>query len=192
MEKLSAEYWSNRYQKSEIGWDLRQVSPPLKEYIDQLDDKSISILIPGCGSGYEGEYLFRQGFTNVHLLDFSKEPLEAFQKRVPGFPNSHLHVCDFFKHQGQYDLILEQTLYCAIDPSLRGEYAKKTAELLKEEGKLVGLLFNREFEGGPPFGGSKKKYEVCFGPFYSTLKMEVCYNSITPRKDTELFIQLQK
>ena len=192
MEKLSADYWSNRYQNSEIGWDLRQVSPPLKEYIDQLEDKSISILIPGCGSGYEGEYLFQKGFKNVHLLDFSNEPLEAFQKRVPEFPSTHLHVNDFFKHQGVYDLILEQTLYCAINPSLRNDYAKKSAELLKKGGKLVGVLFDREFEGGPPFGGSKKEYEVCFSPFYSSIKMEACYNSITPRKDSELFIQLQK
>ena len=192
MEALSPEYWSNRYQKSEIGWDLRQVSPPLKEYIDQLADKSISILIPGCGSGYEGEYLFRQGFTSVHLLDFSKEPLEAFQKRVLGFPTAHLHVCDFFKHQGQYDLILEQTLYCAIDPSLRNKYAQKVNKLLKTGGKLTGLLFDRSFEGGPPFGGSKAEYMECFRPYFSDLKMEACYNSIEPRIGTELFIQLQK
>ena len=192
MEKLSAEYWSDRYQKSEIGWDLKQVSPPIKEYIDQLKDKSISILIPGCGSGYEGEYLFDQGFANVHLLDFSTEPLDSFKKRVPGFPQSNLHVNDFFKHEGKYDLILEQTLFCATDPLLRNEYAKKSAELLKEGGKLVGLLFNREFEGGPPFGGNKSDYLKLFTPYYSNVSMVECYNSILPREGTELFIQLKK
>ena len=192
MEKLSAEYWNDRYQKSEIGWDLKQVSPPIKEYIDQLRDKSISILIPGCGSGYEGEYLFQNGFTNVHLLDFSNEPIDAFQKRVPDFPTSNLHINDFFMHEGRYDLILEQTLFCALEPSLRNQYAKKSTQLLKEGGKLVGLLFNREFEGGPPFGGDLNEYFQLFSMFYSNVIMEECTNSILPRKGTELFIQLKK
>ncbi len=192
MEKLSVEYWSNRYQNSDNIWDLKQVSPPIKEYIDQLKDKTVSILIPGCGSGYEGEYLFQQGFTNVHLLDFSSEPIDAFKKRVTDFPMSNLHVDDFFKHDGKYDLILEQTLFCAIDPSLRSEYAKKSAEILNEGGKLVGLLFNREFEEGPPFGGSRDEYLVLFSQNYSKLNMVECYNSISRRQGTELFIQLEK
>lgn len=192
MEKLSAEYWSNRYKNQDTTWDLRKVALPIKEYIDQLKDKSISILIPGAGNGYEGEYLFRQGFINVHLLDFSKVPMDSFQKRVPGFPLENLHCDDFFKYEGQYDLIIEQTLFCAIDPSLRNKYAEKSSELLKKGGKLVGLLFDREFETGPPFGGSKEEYLKWFSPYFSDLKMDDCYNSIGPRSGTELFIQLQK
>ena len=35
--------------------------------------------------------------------------------------------------------------------------------LLLANGKLVGILFNREFEQqGPPFGGSKSQYEPMF------------------------------
>jgi hypothetical protein len=63
---------------------------------------------------------------------------------------------------------------------------------LKPEGKLVGLLFNRSFEGGPPFGGSKEEYETYFHPYFSSIKMDECHNSIEPRMGTELFIQLQK
>ena len=111
---------------------------------------------------------------------------------MPDFPSENLFVTDFFQHGGKYDLILEQTLYCAIDPSLRTKYAQKVNELLKTGGKLVGLLFDRNFESGPPFGGSKAKYMECFSPYFSHLKMEACYNSIEPRKGTELFIQLQK
>ena len=72
---LSADYWSERYQNNQAGWDLGQISPPIKAYIDQLEDKNLRILIPGCGSGYEGSYLWEKGFTNVHLLDFSSEPI---------------------------------------------------------------------------------------------------------------------
>ena len=155
---LSPEFWSKRYQENQTGWDLKQVSPPIKEYVDQLTDKEIQLLIPGCGLGYEGEYLFKKGFTNVHLLDFSEEPILDFQQRNPIFPANQLHTGDFFAHEGSYDLILEQTLFCAIDPMLRAKYAQHASSLLKPGGKLVGVLFNRDFEGGPPFGGNTAEY----------------------------------
>ena len=190
MEKLSSDYWSKRYQESEIGWDLGAVSPPIKEYVDQLEDKNISILIPGCGSGYEGAYLFNLGFKNTFLLDFAAEPLANFKLNNPDFPTSQLIQADFFEHKGKYDLIIEQTLFCAIDPSLRLKYAAKTRELLKPEGKLIGLLFNREFESGPPFGGNKEEYLDYFSTYFSTIYIEKCYNSIAPRLGSELFINI--
>jgi hypothetical protein len=60
-------------------------------------------------------------------------------------------------------------------------------QLLKPAGKLVGVLFNREFEGGPPFGGSKEEYKQLFSKHLHIKKMELCYNSIPQRKDAELF-----
>ena len=49
----------------QLGWDLGEVSPPIKSYIDTLEDKNIRILIPGCGNTYEAEYLLEQGFTKL-------------------------------------------------------------------------------------------------------------------------------
>ena len=191
MKDLSTEYWSKRYKRDEIGWDLGVISQPIKEYIDKLTDKNISILIPGCGNGYEGSYLFNLGFTNIVLLDFAKEPLDKFLKDNPYFPKNQLINEDFFNYEGKYDLIIEQTLFCAIDPSLRLKYAEKISQLLKPEGKLIGLLFNREFESGPPFGGNKEEYLIYFSNFFTRIKMENCYNSVLPRKGSELFIQIQ-
>lgn len=192
VEFLSSEYWDQRYLNGTAGWDLGVVSPPIKAYADQLTDKSIRILIPGCGSGYEGEYLYAKGFKNVHLLDFSETTLNKFSERNPEFPVDHLHAEDFFKHRGRYDLIIEQTLFCAIDPKMRIDYAAKVHDLLGYGGKVVGLLFNREFEGGPPFGGYKEEYEAIFGRYFSKIYMEPCYNSIPPRSGSELFFQLIK
>lgn len=192
MENLTPEYWNNRYKENNAGWDLNQVSPPLKAYFEQLKDKTVSILIPGCGKGYEGEFLFRNSFTNVHLVDFAEEPILEFQKRVGEFPKAHLHVEDFFQHQGRYDLIIEQTMFCAIDPSLRVAYAKKTSELLKDGGKLVGLFFNRSFEVSPPFGGNKEEYEGIFSNYFSNVQFDECYNSILPRQGNELFARMVK
>lgn len=192
MEKLSKEYWKERYQKKETGWDLGEVSPPIKAYFDKIENKEIKILIPGCGNGYEGRYLFNKGFINVHLLDFASEPLETFFLNTPSFPQGNLHNEDFFRHKGKYDIIVEQTLFCAIDPKLRIDYAQHLRSLLNDGGKVIGLLFNRDFPSGPPFGGTKNEYVTYFTPNFSRIKMDNCYNSIAPRKGSELFIQLDK
>ena len=149
MEELSANYWNKRYVNSQNGWDLGAISLPIKEYIDQLTDTSISILIPGCGNGYEGEYLIEKGFQNVYLLDFAEEPLLNFKNNNPNFPAENLINEDFFEHQGSYDLIIEQTLFCAIDPKLRMNYAKKISELLNPEdmaSKIFEALKNNDEE----------------------------------------------
>lgn len=191
MEHLSEEFWANRYESGMTGWDLGEVSPPIKAYIDQLTDKSIRILIPGCGNGYEAEYLWSQGFQHIHVVDLAKEPLENLKQRCPEFPENQLHHGDFFEHINAYDLILEQTMFCAIDPNLRQSYADKVHELLQSKGRLVGVLFNRDFDGGPPYGGNKEEYLTYFSAFESIF-MEPCYNSIAPRQGSELFVRIGK
>ncbi len=78
---------------------------------------------------------------------------------MPTFPDSYLIHKDFFELQTKFDLILEQTFFCALNPILRPKYVQKMSELLNAKGKLVGLLFNVPLnEGHPPFGGDKKEY----------------------------------
>ena len=191
-EHLSSEFWNQRYLNGHTGWDIGSVSKPIKVYIDQLKDRDLKILIPGCGSAYEGSYLLEMGFRNFHLLDFAPEAMQRFRAQHPDFKKEQLHCGDFFSHQGEYDLILEQTLFCAIDPSRREEYAAKCASLLRKGGKMVGLLFDREFEGGPPYGGNRCDYEKLFGKYFNIVEITSCYNSIEPRNGYEVFIKLIK
>jgi thiopurine S-methyltransferase len=188
---LNSNYWQERYATQQTGWDAGTITTPIKEYIDQLTDKSIKILIPGCGNAHEAAYLWQQGFTNVFLLDYVAEPLNNFSKQFPDFPKDHLILLDFFNLEEKFDLILEQTFFCALDPSLRKSYVEKMQRLLNPEGKLVGVLFNCKFEKqGPPFGGTKDEYLALFDDYFEIRKMEECYNSIAPRKGNELFVVL--
>lgn len=84
------QYWSDRYRCGQTGWDTGTITTPLKEYIDQLTDKDIGVLIPGAGNAYEAEYLFKRGFENVTVLDISIDPLENLKARVPGWPEEQL------------------------------------------------------------------------------------------------------
>lgn len=100
---------------------------------------------------------------------------------------------DFFQNQGNYDLIIEQTFFCAIPPNRRKEYAKKTASLLNENGKIIGVLFDKQFEQPfPPFGGCPCEYKPIFEPNFTIKAMNECYNSIPPRANSEVFINLLK
>lgn len=192
MNELNSNYWNNRYLENEIGWDIGYPSTPLKEYFDQLEDKSLKILIPGCGNSYEGEYLFNLGFKNLFLLDFAEESKSNFLNRVPNFPQEQFLVGDFFELEDSFDLIIEQTFFCALNPSLREQYAKKMKSLLRPNGKLVGVLFNLpEKLDGPPFGGGIGEYSDLFSKYFNSISIEACYNSINPRKGNEVFIQLR-
>jgi len=187
------QYWNSLYQQKETRWDIGYPSTPLKEYIDQVTDKNQSILIPGCGNSYEAEYLLQNGFTNITLIDIASLLTAALEKKFNNYLNKELTIItgDFFELSNQYDLIFEQTFFCALDPSLRKSYVKKMYELLKPGGILVGVLFNRSFEGGPPFGGTQKEYEELFKEKFEIIKLEPCYNSIEPRAGSEVFINVK-
>lgn len=186
---LSKDYWDNRYAENATGWDIGKVSPPLKDYIDQLTNKGAAILIPGGGNGHEAIYLAENGFTNITVVDISPIAInslkEIFEQR--NIPAIQLICANFFELMGSYDLIIEQTFFCALDPTLRENYIKKMSELLSNNGKLVGLLFNTDFKVSPPFGGRLSDYQTQFSQYFEILKMEPCYNSIAPRAGNELF-----
>jgi len=193
LEKYSSEYWNQRYIENKAGWDIGYVSPPIKSYIDQLADRSIRILVPGAGNAYEVEYLYKQGFHNTYLLDFSEKSIENFLKRCPGFPQDHIFKEDFFTHQGHYDLIIEQTFFSSIPPEKRYDFAEQVFHLLKKGGKFVGLIFKHHFPfEGPPFGGTPSEYKSLFGKWLSIDIMETSINSIKPRFGREIFVKLRK
>jgi methyl halide transferase len=186
-------YWTNRYNDQSTGWDIGYPSTPLKEYIDQLSDKRIRILIPGAGNAYEAEYLIAQGFTNTFVMDISPIPLQQFTERNPAFPKAQLLEQNFFEHKGKYDLILEQTFFCSFEPTIenRNNYAMHMNDLLNINGKLVGVWFDIPLVEGNmdkrPFGGTKDEYLSYIGKYFTTKTFESCHNSIAPRAGQELF-----
>jgi methyl halide transferase len=190
MSGLNANYWTSRWQEKATGWDIGYPSTPLAEYISQLHDRNIRILIPGCGNAYEAQLLWEKGFNHVALLDIVALPLIQFAEKFPDFPKEQLIHGDFFSHTGRYDLILEQTFYCALDPQLRDEYVKKMYDLLEPGGKLAGVLFNFPLTTeGPPFGGDETEYRVRFEPYFDLIQLHPAENSIAPRAGRELFFE---
>ena len=137
--------------------------------------------------------MYNKGFSNTFLLDYAKTPLVNFKKRNPKFPSNQLIHCNFFDYTNNFDIIIEQTFFCAIYPDLRIKYSEKCSELLNKNGKIIGLLFDDQLNNDkPPFGGSKKEYEIIFKNLFKIKKMETSKNSIPQRLGRELFINLEK
>jgi SAM-dependent methyltransferase len=186
------EYWDYRYLNNETGWDMQQASAPLKSYIDSIKNNNLKILIPGCGNAYEAEYLLSKGFKSVTLIDFSTVVTQKLKEKFQGQPINIVNE-NFFDHKGKYDLILEQTFFCALQPSMRENYVKKCFELLNDGGKIAGVLFNKKFSHDqPPFTASDEEYQKYFKPTFTFLKYENCNNSIPNRMGYEAIFEFQK
>lgn len=191
-QDLDKDYWEQRWRDASTPWDIGYPSPPLVAYLEQIEDKSIRILIPGAGAAPEAAWLIQNGFHNFQIVDWSESALNFAKEAMPEVPENHFQKADFFELLGEFDLILEQTFFCALNPSMRPAYARKMSELLKLGGTLAGLLFQFPLEFGPPFGGNKEEYLGYFEPFFDIRTMETCYNSIAPRSGRELFFILKR
>ena len=193
MKSFDSTYWNRLYQLGKTGWDIGYACPPIMEYFEQVYHKDLKILIPGAGNAWEAEGLWNRGFQNIFILDYSKDAIASFKKRMPSFPTSQLLHQDFFQHHSNYDIIVEQTFFSSLQPDQRSNYAKKMHELLNPHGKLIGLLFNHSFPfAGPPYGGTPEEYTNLFKAYFKFKKFEVAYNSIEPRKQREHFLIFEK
>ena len=83
--KLDKAYWDSRYQSDNIGWDIGYVSPAIKNWFDIQENKDLSILIPGAGSGYEVSYAYQLGFKNVFYMDISSEAVSYLNQKTHHF-----------------------------------------------------------------------------------------------------------
>ncbi|MDG0974800.1 MAG: methyltransferase domain-containing protein [Crocinitomicaceae bacterium] len=188
MEELSAEFWNTCYLQNKIGWDLGEVSPALKYWMDELSDTSSRILIPGAGYAYEVDYLIQKGFQDITVVDIAPKLVSELKKRFDKFKQVTIILGDFFELTGSFDIILEQTFFCALAPSLRSTYVTKMASLLTPNGRLLGVLFNRDFNGGPPFGGATEEYIDLFQQAFEVTFFP-CQVSYPARKGSEVLFE---
>ncbi len=190
---MTEQYWEKRHREGDTPWNIGKSSPPLVAYMSQVKNKNISVLIPGAGDIHDAAAFLGLGFTHITICDISQTAIQHMKHTLGEDARIQYILGDFFTLEGQYDLIIEQTFFCALEPSLRKNYVAKMAALLKKGGKLVGVLFNRTFEeAGPPWGGHAEEYINLFEPILHINKLEMCYNSVAQRQGSELFFIVEK
>jgi len=146
--------WESLYQAQDTGWDRGETSPALLTFIEKgaLDDAK-TVLIPGCGRGYEVVELALRGFA-VTALDLAPSAVTHLKQTLEAEGLKAEVICiDIFdfKAPQSFDVVYEQTCLCAIEPSERKQYAAKVYEWLKPKGKLLLNMMQTGDVGGPPF-----------------------------------------
>ena len=188
--------WQGLYEANDMRWDLGEVAPPFIKLLEAGKLPVGKVLIPGCGRGHEVMYLAQNGF-DVTGVDFAKGATSYLEKTLKECNlNGRVVHQDFFKldvsHNGVYDLVLEQTFFCAINPSLRPDYCKTVARILKPGGKLIGLFYNTGEEGGPPHNTTREDIESIFSETFTIQELEKTTWSIERRSGKELLTILEK
>ena len=104
-------------------------------------------------------------------------------------------IFDLKEYYGNYDIILEYTCFCAINPNYRRKYISTMFKLLKDKGRFVGLLFpvNKVKNiNGPPFLVDIQETIDTFSRYFKIVHLERSKYSIKKRKDNEVFIEMIK
>lgn len=144
--------WSSRYREGNTKWDLGRSPLRLLEFIRTQPEKQ-SVLIPGCGRGYEIEDFQRLGHS-VTAIDISSEAIRAAREQIGDIADSI--ICeDFFAFDlpvGYFDICYERTFLCAIPASLRAMYGRRVSSLLRGNGILAGIFhYGTPEDCDPPY-----------------------------------------
>jgi len=180
-------YWDELYEKKEDRWELGGPSPPLERWFagQRLSDKRA--LVVGCGRGHEARLLASCG-AEVVGLDLAERAIAEAERLTS--PNGSVRFVrgDLFALRGKpafFDLVVEHTCYCAIDPARRDEYVDAIADALLPGGKLVGVFYAHGRPGGPPFTTDDADLNQRFARRFTLLHQETPPDSIERRAGQE-------
>lgn len=183
-DSSTPDFWDSRYRDHVIPWDAGKVPVSLQAYARNLAP-GLRALIPGCGSAYEAAYLSDKG-CEVLAIDFSAAAVEAARKNLAGF-GKIVRLADFFDFDFDrpYDVIYERAFLCALPPRMWPQYARRTAQLLRSGGELVGFFFFRQTEKGPPFGMTQEALHALLDPCFELIDDQAVTDSIPVFQDAE-------
>jgi SAM-dependent methyltransferase len=186
--------WEKCWEEGTTPWDLGQVTPLITNLIHSETVPIGRVLVPGCGTGYDVVALAGPD-RYVVGLDISETGIKKAKEWSCSSPNKEYFaflVGDFFnwKSEEAFDLIFDYTFFCAIDPSLRSDWAKRIDELLKLDGELITLIFVISGqEEGPPYDNNLADYEEVLNPLgFKAISIEDNELSVEQRKVCEIEI----
>ncbi len=152
------DYWEEIYQAGRAGWDLGGPTPAMHRVLESGEIPTGRLIVLGAGRGHDARDFARHGFT-VTAVDFASEAVAAMRELSDPSAPTDIVQADIFSLPAeldhQFDVVLEYTCFCAINPARRAEYADVVARLVKPGGMYLALLFPLDHHaGGPPFAVS--------------------------------------
>lgn len=146
-DAAGAPFWDARYREDFTPWDAGRTPAALLDFL-AAERAPLSVLVPGCGSGYEVRSFAAAGHR-VCAIDFSAAAVERARREL-GSAGVLVHRADFFADDlgAPFDLVYERAFLCALPPALWPRYAHRLSELLAPHGRLAGFFFG-DFAAAP-------------------------------------------
>ncbi|KDP29557.1 hypothetical protein JCGZ_19270 [Jatropha curcas] len=169
LETDSSGGWEKCWEQGLTPWDLGQPTPVLLHLHRTGALPMGRALVPGCGSGHD-VFAIASPERYVVGLDVSGQAIKKAEELSSSSPNANCFTflkADFFTwHPPElFDLIIDYTFFCAIEPEMRARWALKIQDLLKPDGELITLIFPiDDHVGGPPYKVSVSDYEEVLHP----------------------------
>jgi SAM-dependent methyltransferase len=164
MDSTKPDFWEQRYLSGRTPWDFQGVPPALVDFLRRTPGTG-SVLLPGCGTGYEVRAFHESGWRPL-AIDFSPAAVKH-AREVLGLLAPSVRQADFFVDDlgGPYDLIYERTFLCSLPPDRWPDYINRMANLLRPGGVLAGLFYYGSDPEGPPFPLDATRAGGLFAPF---------------------------
>jgi SAM-dependent methyltransferase len=186
-----ASFWVELYRRDMDGWELGRVAPPLQRWLAQNPPRGRRVLVVGAGRGNEARFLAQLG-AQVTALDFADDAVIALRAVATEVALDVRQQDLFTLKDPEFDLIVEHTCFCAIDPGRRDEYVAAVSAALRPGGELVGLFWEHGRPGGPPFSTSRAELQQRFSARFEWVLDEVPPDSVAARQGQELLVQMKK
>lgn len=145
--------WEQAYVDGRVPWDLGSAPPALEALVARTPPGRV--FVPGAGRGHDARAWARGG-SAVTALDVS--PTAVAEARALDAASGAVVTWiagDLFDLPrdlaGAFDVVWEQTCFCALAPEQRDAYVDAVADVLAPGGRFHGILWNTGQPGGPPY-----------------------------------------
>lgn len=196
---LSSNYWNDKYKTGDTGWDIGAPTPIFSDWISSQNEK-LNICVLGAGNGWDAVNFAKHGHE-VTAVDFAEQAVNnmdnlAKKEKI----NLNILKLDIFKlkdfYSNYFDVIVEYTCFCAINPKDRGRYIVLANKILKPGGQLVALLFplsmDKNKDIGPPFSIDIDIVKLKFRRYFNLISDDYHKLTIKPRVEREKLLIFKK
>lgn len=184
--------WEARYERGDIPWDLGLAPPCLEDLLLRLGPTPLRVLVPGAGYGHDALAWAQAGHL-VTAIDIAPSAV-ARLRALAGDAGLTVEAreIDLFdlpaEMQDAFDIVWEQTCFCAIPPAQRAAYVRAMAGALRADGVLHGLFWNHGMAEGPPWNISEAEVRSVFTQAFSLDGLVAVETSAGGRKNEFLAV----
>lgn len=130
--------------------------PIFQKLIDEGSIPQGRCLVPGCGRAYDVAALASPD-RYILGIDISEVAVQAasewiIENDIQPRDKIEVKCLNFFdldtKDENKFDFVYDYTFLCALDPSIREDWARQMSALIRPGGELLTLIFPIQSEEG--------------------------------------------